>query len=118
MTHTDTSHTDTSHTDTSHTEQREHLDELRSELGATVEELAHRVDVPARARAKRDELVGQAQAKVEQARTVVEEKVVPVVREQAPVVRAKLQAVDPRVAAAVAGAALTGFLLVRRYRKA
>lgn len=38
-------------------ELRTDLGELRAELGATVDELTHRVDVPARAKAKKDEIV-------------------------------------------------------------
>ena len=40
-------------TERSENEQRADLEELREELGETVRELAHRVDVPARVRAVR-----------------------------------------------------------------
>ena len=45
-------------------EQRVDLEELRGELGATVEELAHRADVPARMRARRDATLARAKALV------------------------------------------------------
>jgi transposase-like protein len=52
--------------DRSPDELREELVELRAELGDTVEELAHRVDVPARVRAKRDETATRVRAKLDE----------------------------------------------------
>jgi ElaB/YqjD/DUF883 family membrane-anchored ribosome-binding protein len=54
-------------------ELREELGELRAELGDTVEELAHRADVPSRLREKRDETTQRVQEQVAHARdTIVE----------------------------------------------
>ena len=61
---------------------RRDLDEVRAELGETVEELAHRADVPARVRAKRDEMTEQARLQLAHAREVVVEKA-PVVKQAA-----------------------------------
>lgn len=52
-------------------ELREGLDELRAELGDTVEELAHRADVPTRLRAKRAEAAQRVQEQVAHAREIV-----------------------------------------------
>jgi ElaB/YqjD/DUF883 family membrane-anchored ribosome-binding protein len=53
---------------------RREVEELRAELGDTVEELAHRVDVPSRLREKRAETTERVQAHVAQAREVVAER--------------------------------------------
>jgi hypothetical protein len=53
---------------------RQDLDELRGELGDTVEELANRVDVPARARAARDETVQRARRQVAHVQDVVAQR--------------------------------------------
>jgi hypothetical protein len=87
-------------------ELREELDTLRAELGDTVEELAHRVDVPARVRAKREETTARVQEQVTQARTVIAEK--------APTVETALRDRP----ALVAGIALVlSYLLVSRLRR-
>ena len=68
-------------------------EELRAELGDTVEELAHRVDVPAQVRAKKDDTLAKLQdAKVQASRRVHEgtEKVKAVYAEKAPVVHEKV----------------------------
>jgi ElaB/YqjD/DUF883 family membrane-anchored ribosome-binding protein len=69
-------------TDPKTDELRRDLDEVRAELGETVEELAHRADVPARVRAKRDEMTAQARLQVAHAKEVVAEKA-PVVKQAA-----------------------------------
>ncbi|QYN32060.1 DUF3618 domain-containing protein [Pseudonocardia sp. DSM 110487] len=48
--------------------------QLRTELGDTVEELVHRVDVPQRLREKRAEATERVQAQVAHAREVMAEK--------------------------------------------
>jgi len=48
---------------------RAQLAELRADLGETVEELVQRLDVPARARARKDEIVATARQRVAQLRT-------------------------------------------------
>lgn len=58
-------------------EQRAEIRELRAELSGTVEELAHRVDVPARARARKDETLQLLRERLTQARTWAEENPVP-----------------------------------------
>jgi ElaB/YqjD/DUF883 family membrane-anchored ribosome-binding protein len=57
--------------DRSPEELREELGELRAELGDTVEELAHRADVPTRLREKRDETAQRVQAQVAHARDTI-----------------------------------------------
>ena len=71
-------------------ELRAELAAKRAELGDTVEELAHRVDVPAQVRAKKDDTLAKLQdAKVEASRRVHEgtEKVKAAIAEKAPVVQ-------------------------------
>src|SRR6478752_4048920 len=79
-------------------ELRADLASKRAELGDTVEELAHRVDVPAQVKAKKAETVAKLQdAKVQASRRVHEgtEKVKAAIAEKAPVVHEKVdQAVD------------------------
>ena len=87
-------------------ELREDLGELRADLGDTVEELAHRVDVPARVKAKRDETTERVQQQVAQARQVITEK--------APEVQSALR---ERPALLGAIALVLGYLLVSRFRK-
>jgi ElaB/YqjD/DUF883 family membrane-anchored ribosome-binding protein len=58
-------------------EQRAEIKELRAELSGTVEELAHRADVPARARAKKDETMQRGREWVAQARAWVEQNPLP-----------------------------------------
>jgi hypothetical protein len=60
--------------DRSPDELREELNGLRAELGDTVEELAHRLDVPARVRAKRDETTAWLREQLVQARAVLAKK--------------------------------------------
>ncbi|TQM45849.1 DUF3618 domain-containing protein [Pseudonocardia cypriaca] len=50
------------------------VEQLRAEIGDTVEELVHRVDVPQRVREKRAEVTERVQAQVAHAREVVAEK--------------------------------------------
>ena len=74
-------------------ELRAELAAKRAELGDTVEELAHRVDVPAQVRAKKDDTLAKLQdAKVQASRRVHEgtEKVKAVYAEKAPVVHEKV----------------------------
>jgi len=82
------------------------VEELRAELGDTVEELAHRVDVPARLREKRAETTERVQAQVTHAREVVAER--------APAVQGALRE-RPALVGGV-GVAL-GYLLLRRARR-
>ena len=74
-------------------ELRAELVAKRAELGDTVEELAHRVDVPAQVKAKRAETVAKLQdAKVQASRRVQEgtEKVRATIAEKTPVVQQKV----------------------------
>lgn len=82
------------------------VEELRAELGDTVEELVHRVDVPARLREKRAETTERVQLQVNRAREVVAER--------APAVQSTLRE-RPAVVGAVVAALL--FLLLRRKRR-
>lgn len=91
-------------------EARREVEELRSELGDTVEELVHRVDVPARLREKRDETTARVQTQVTHAREVVTEAVA----EKAPAVQGALR---ERPALVGAVAALVALLLLRRVRR-
>jgi Protein of unknown function (DUF3618) len=77
------------------------LRELRAEVGDTVEELAHRVDVPARARAKKDETVERVRQQVARTRAVAADK--------APAVRSSLR--DTRVVAGGAALAVVVVLI-------
>ena len=88
-------------TERSENEQRADLEELREELGETVTELAHRVDVPARVRARREETVAQAKA---------------FVAEKAPAVRAAGRS-PAVIAAGAAGVLLLLVFVVRRSRR-
>jgi hypothetical protein len=85
--------------------QRE-VEELRAEVGDTVEELVHRVDVPTRLREKRAETTERVQAQVTHAREVVAEK--------APAVQSALRE-RPGIVGAVA--AVLVLLLLRRLRR-
>jgi hypothetical protein len=74
-------------------ELRAELAAKRAELGDTVEELAHRVDVPAQVKARKDDTVAKLnEAKAEAARRVHEstEKVKAAIAEKAPVVHQKV----------------------------
>lgn len=74
-------------------ELRAELAAKRAQLGDTVEELAHRVDVPAQVKAKKDDTVAKLnEAKAEAARRVHEgtEKVKAAIAEKAPVVQHKV----------------------------
>jgi ElaB/YqjD/DUF883 family membrane-anchored ribosome-binding protein len=86
---------------------RDDIGELRSELGDTVEELVHRVDVPARLREKKDETTERVQQQVTQAREVIAEK--------APAVDTALRERPGAVAGGVA--VLLGLLMMRRRRR-
>jgi hypothetical protein len=87
-------------------ELREDLGTLRAELGDTVEELAHRVDVPSRVRAKREETTARVQEQVTQARAALAEK--------APTVDAAVR--DQRTLIAAISLVLS-YLLVSRMRR-
>jgi Protein of unknown function (DUF3618) len=82
------------------------VEELRAELGETVEELVHRVDVPQRLRDKRAETTERVQAQVAHAREVVAEK--------APAVQGALRE-RPAVVGGVLAALLV--LLLRNMRR-
>jgi Protein of unknown function (DUF3618) len=84
------------------------VEELRVELGETVEELVHRVDVPQRLREKRAETTERVQAQVTHARDVVAEK--------APVVQNALRE-RPAVVGGVLAALLFFFLRSLRRRR-
>jgi Protein of unknown function (DUF3618) len=74
-------------------ELRADLAAKRAELGDTVEELAHRVDVPAQVKAKKDDTLAKLQdAKVEATRRVHEgtEKVKAAIADKTPVVQHKV----------------------------
>jgi hypothetical protein len=75
------------------------VEELRAELGETVEELVHRVDVPTRVREKRAEVTHRVQAQVSHAREVAAQK--------APAVESAL-----RERPAVVGGVLAALLLL------
>jgi hypothetical protein len=80
-------------TDKSPEELRAELSAKRAELGDTVEELAHRVDVPAQVKAKKAETVAKLQdAKTEASRRVHEgtEKVKAAIADKAPAVQQKV----------------------------
>jgi Protein of unknown function (DUF3618) len=80
-------------TDKSPEELRAELSAKRAELGDTVEELAHRVDVPAQVKAKKAETVAKLQdAKTEASRRVHEgtERVKAAIADKAPVVQGKV----------------------------
>lgn len=89
-------------------DKRAAIEELRADLGDTVSELAHRVDVPARVKARGEEVTAQAKAGWERAQTVLDEKapqVGQVVRER------------PGSVAAAALAAVVAVLVVTRLRR-
>src|SRR5215212_10118000 len=67
--------TDAEPSDKSPEQLRVELDAMRSELGDTVEELAHRVDVPARVRAQKDDTIIRLQANKDQAAHLVQDSV-------------------------------------------
>ena len=85
-------------------ELRADLGELRTELGETVEELVQRADVPARAKARRDEIVDRVRTQAADARTVVAAK--------APFLQ------DPKVLAGIGAAVVASLLLALRRRGA
>jgi hypothetical protein len=90
-------------------ELRADLEELREELGETVTELTHRVDVPARVRARREETVARAKAVGDQAKALVAEK--------APAVRAAGRSPAVLAAGAAGLLLLLLVLVVRRSRR-
>jgi hypothetical protein len=81
------------------------VEDLRAEIGDTVQELTHRVDVPARLREKRAETTERVHTQVAHAREVVAEK--------APAVQASLRE-RPALLGGIAAALV--FLLLRRLR--
>jgi ElaB/YqjD/DUF883 family membrane-anchored ribosome-binding protein len=86
------------------------VEQLRSELGDTVEELVHRVDVPQRLREKRAEATERVQAQVTHAREVVAQKMT----ENAPAVEDAVRQ-RPLVVGGVIAALL--LLLLRSVRR-
>jgi len=96
-------------TERSENEQRVDLEELREELGETVTELAHRVDVPARVRARREETVARAKEVGDQAKALVAER--------APAVRAAAERSPGVFAAGAVGILLLLALVIRRSRR-
>jgi hypothetical protein len=93
---------------------RRDVEELRADIGDTVEELVHRVDVPSRIRDKRAETTERVQAQVTHAREVVAE----VVTEKGPALQNTLQNTlrdRPAVVGGVLAALL--LLLVRNLRR-
>lgn len=103
-------------TDRSEDELRVDLQELRGQLGATVEELAHRADVPAQVRARRDVALARAKEAGEQVKTVVTDRgqqARAFVAERAPVVRDAATR-SPGAVAAGAAALLVLVLVLRR----
>ena len=85
------------------------VERLRTELGDTVEELVHRVDVPQRLREKRAEATERVQAQVAHAREVVAEK--------APAVEDAVRQ-RPLVVGGVIAALLLLFLRSKRRKRA
>ena len=85
-------------------ERRAAVEELRADLGATVSELAQRVDVPARVQARREELTAQARDGVDRARSAVDRHAPRVVRER------------PGAVTAAAVAAVLAVVVVSRVR--
>jgi hypothetical protein len=89
-------------------ELRGELEELRQDLGSTVEELAHRVDVPTRVRERRAEVSARARVQLARAQSALDDKAPPVGR----AVRER----PALVAGAVVGVPLL-LLLVGRLRR-
>ena len=102
-------------------ELRAELEELRADVGSTVEELAHRVDVPARARAKRDEVTARAVATrdevVARTRTGAQQALA-AVDEKAPAVGRTVREQPAIVLGGLAAVLVLVLALVRRGRKA
>jgi ElaB/YqjD/DUF883 family membrane-anchored ribosome-binding protein len=88
------------------------VEQLRADLGDTVEELVHRVDVPQRLREKRAEATERVQAQVAHAREVVAHKVT----EKAPAVEDAVRR-RPLVVGGVIAALLLLFLRSQRRRR-
>ncbi|MBW0116678.1 DUF3618 domain-containing protein [Pseudonocardia abyssalis] len=89
-------------------DKRAAIEELRADLGDTVSELAHRVDVPARVKARGEEVTAQAKAGLGRAQSVLDDnapQVGQVVRER------------PGSVAAAALAAVLAVLVVTRLRQ-
>lgn len=81
------------------------VEDLRAEIGDTVQELTHRADVPARLREKRAETTERVHTQVSHAREVVAEK--------APAVQGALRE-RPALVGGIAAA--LAYLLLRRLR--
>ena len=95
---------------------RREVEELRADIGDTVEELVHRADVPSRLREKRAETTERVQAQVAHAREVVTQKAA----EKGPAVQSALQdrpAVVGGVLAALLLFVVRGLRRRRRSRK-
>jgi len=88
------------------------VEQLRADLGDTVEELVHRVDVPQRLREKRAEVTERVQAQVAHTREVVAHKVT----EKAPAVEDAVRQ-RPLVVGGVIAALLLLFLRSQRRRR-
>jgi hypothetical protein len=89
---------------------RREVEELRADIGETVEELVHRADVPTRLREKRAETTERVQAQVTRAREVVATQAA----EKGPAVQSALQE-RPAVVGGVLAALL--LLVVRSLRR-
>ena len=88
------------------------VEQLRADLGDTVEELVHRVDLPQRLREKRAETAERVQAQVAHVREVVAEKMT----EKAPAVESAVRE-RPLVVGGVIAALLLLFLRSLRRRR-
>ncbi len=86
-------------------ELRQDIGAIRADLGATVEELANRADVPARVRARKDETVERVQRRVAHVREVA--------AAQGPVLRSSVRENPLLVGAGAVLVALVTFLIVR-----
>lgn len=89
------------------------VEQLRSELGDTVEELVHRADVPQRLREKRAETAERVQARMAHARDVARDAMV----EKAPAVEDAVRRRPMVVGGVIAALLLLSLRSLRRRRK-
>jgi ATP phosphoribosyltransferase len=92
-------------------ERRQRVDQLREEVGATVEELAARLNVPRRVRARTDATLAAVQARTREAMVAARRQAVQVWSQSAHLARALR---EPRIAAAAALAAVLLVVITRR----